>query len=184
MKIHLGCWHRYFPDWVHVDLCDLPHIDYRTSVDKLPMFEDQSADIIYASHVLEYFDRDAAKSALTEWARVLKPKGVLRLSVPDFEKLIKVYRQKNDLNSILGPLYGKMKVPQTDGSTEIYHKMVFDEATLTQMLIGCGYFNPQRYDWRNTEHAQFDDHSQAYYPHMDKKNGIAISLNIEAQKSW
>jgi len=27
-----------------------------------------------------------------------------------------------------------------------------------------------------------DDHSQAYLPHMDKENGILISLNIEATK--
>ena len=38
------------------------------------------------------------------------------------------------------------------------------------------------YDWRKTEHAQFDDHSQAYLPHMDKKNGELISLNVESNK--
>ena len=40
----------------------------------------------------------------------------------------------------------------------------------------------KRYDWRDTEHAEFDDHSQAYLPHMDKENGTLISLNIEAVK--
>ncbi|HAI38830.1 MAG TPA: methyltransferase, partial [Maribacter sp.] len=39
-----------------------------------------------------------------------------------------------------------------------------------------------KYDWRQTEHAKFDDHSQAYIPHMDKENGTLISLNIEAVK--
>jgi hypothetical protein len=28
----------------------------------------------------------------------------------------------------------------------------------------------------------FDDHSQAYIPHMDKENGTLISLNIETIK--
>jgi len=28
MKLHLGCWHRHIPGFVHVDLCDMDHIDY------------------------------------------------------------------------------------------------------------------------------------------------------------
>ena len=31
-------------------------------------------------------------------------------------------------------------------------------------------------------HIDYDDYSQAYYPHMDKDNGILISLNVEAIK--
>ena len=38
------------------------------------------------------------------------------------------------------------------------------------------------YDWRKTEHAQFDDHSQAYLPHFEKEKGILISLNVESKK--
>ena len=28
----------------------------------------------------------------------------------------------------------------------------------------------------------FDDHSQAYFPHMNKENGIHVSLNLECDK--
>ena len=52
MKLHLGCGKRNFPGWVHVDLVDLPHIDYQNSVDDLSMFDDQSCDVIYSSHTL------------------------------------------------------------------------------------------------------------------------------------
>ena len=38
------------------------------------------------------------------------------------------------------------------------------------------------YDWRDTEHSEFDDHSQAYLPHMDKDNGTLMSLNVECKK--
>ena len=40
----------------------------------------------------------------------------------------------------------------------------------------------KKYNWRKTEHSMFDDHSQAYLPHMDKENGILISLNVECVK--
>ena len=38
------------------------------------------------------------------------------------------------------------------------------------------------YDWRKTEHAKFDDHSQAYLPHFEKEEGTLISLNVESKK--
>jgi len=33
MNIHLGCWTRNIPGWINVDLCDLPHIHQKTSID-------------------------------------------------------------------------------------------------------------------------------------------------------
>ena len=38
------------------------------------------------------------------------------------------------------------------------------------------------WDWRKVDHGKFDDHSQAYIPHMQKETGTLISLNIEAVK--
>ena len=49
-------------------------------------------------------------------------------------------------------------------------------------LKDIGFKKVSRYDWRDTEHAYVDDFSQAYYPHMDKENGIQHSLNVEAIK--
>ena len=40
IKVHLGCWHRFIPGFVHVDLCDMPHIDHMSSIDLLPFFTD------------------------------------------------------------------------------------------------------------------------------------------------
>ena len=47
-----------------------------------------------------------------------------------------------------------------------------------------GFKEVYRYDWRETEHSNIDDFSQAYIPHMDKENGELMSLNIEAIKWW
>ena len=64
----------------------------------------------------------------------------------------------------------------------IYHKTTYDFKELSELLIECGFTDITYYDWKQTEHSQFDDHSQAYIPHMDKENGTLISLNIEAKK--
>lgn len=183
IKVHLGCGHRVIPGFIHVDLCDMPHIDHKSSIDRLPFFSDGSADLIYCSHALEYFDRVQACDVLKEWYRVLSPGGRLRLAVPDFEALVKIYQKSGELARVLGPLYGKMSISTVDGlQATMYHKTTYDEASLRALLQECGFVKPERWDWRTTEHAGVDDHSQAYFPHMQKDAGILVSLNLQARK--
>ena len=182
MKLHLGCGKRQFPGWVHVDLAEFEHIDFKASVDDLKMFADGSAEIIYASHAFEYFDREEALDVLKEWHRVLKQGGTLRLAVPDFEQLINVYRSTDDLTKILGPLYGRMQITASKDPKTIYHKTCYDFSSISDLLEKCGFEKVCRYDWRETEHSHIDDHSQAHFPHMDKQHGTLISLNVEAIK--
>lgn len=180
LKLHLGCGKRCLPGFVHVDLGDYSHIDYRHSVDRLEMFPDDAAQLIYASHVLEYFDRLEARQVLQEWNRILCPGGTLRLAVPDFGALVEVYLERGKLDLILGPLYGRAKIQGTD--IIIYHRTVYDFASLKESLEEAGFREIQRYDWRQTIHRDVDDHSQAYIPHMEKDHGKLISLNVECTK--
>ncbi|WP_278347789.1 class I SAM-dependent methyltransferase [Helicobacter pullorum] len=183
IQLNLGCWHRNIPGFINVDLCDMPHIHYKTSIDKLDMFKDESVDLIYSSHSFEYFDRFKAADVLKEWRRVLKKGGILRIAVPDFDKLIQVYKKSDDLSKILGPLYGRMEIDTANGKEYLYHKTVYNFQSLSKLLTDNGFDNVKKYDWRDTIHKNYDDHSQAYYPHMDKENGILISLNVEAVKN-
>jgi hypothetical protein len=64
----------------------------------------------------------------------------------------------------------------------IYHKTTYDIHSLSRVLRKIGFGIALKYDWKETEHAHIDDHSQAYLPHMDKENGSLISLNIETVK--
>jgi hypothetical protein len=93
-----------------------------------------------------------------------------------------VYQKTGDLDKILGPLYGRMQIDTQNGSKILYHKTVYDFKSLQDLLEKNGFRNIQRYNWEDTIHKDYDDHSQAYYPHMDKKHGILISLNVEAIK--
>ncbi|NJD31280.1 MAG: methyltransferase domain-containing protein [Gammaproteobacteria bacterium] len=52
---------------------------------------DESADVVYHSHVLEHIDRDAVPAFQAEVRRVLKPGGVQRIVVPDLEILARRY---------------------------------------------------------------------------------------------
>jgi hypothetical protein len=77
---------------------------------------------------------------------------------------------------VIGPLFGRQDYLYN------IHYNAFDLQTLTKLLEDVGFINVRRYDWRETEHADIDDYSQAYIPHMDKENGILISLNVECCK--
>ncbi len=167
MNLHLGCGKRNIPGFVNVDLAKYPHIDYRRPINNLSVFKNNSVDLIYCSHTFEYFDRLEAAAALKEWRRVLKRGGALRLAVPDFEVLVKVYRKYGDVQRILGPLYGRWPIPGT--KKIVYHKTVYDFRSLRRLLKENGFARVKRYDWRKTIHKDYDDYSQAYIPHMDKK---------------
>jgi len=182
-KLHLGCGERYIPGFIHVDLNQSSHIDYCCNIYDLSFIGDNEVSLIYASHSLEYFDRTDVVAVLHEWRRVLRVGGILRLAVPDFEGIVKVYRKYGDIEhiGILGPLYGKWTRNEDD--TSMYHKTAYDFTSLKGVLEGSGFESIRRFDWRDTDHSDCDDYSQAYVPHMDKENGILISLNVEAIKA-
>lgn len=54
-------------------------------------FDTDSVDAAYHSHTLEHLDRDIAQVMLKEVLRVLKPGGVHRIVVPDFEMKVRSY---------------------------------------------------------------------------------------------
>jgi predicted SAM-dependent methyltransferase len=178
MKLHIGCGKRFIPGFVHVDAAKFDHVDHVADIRSLP-FTDGTADLIYACHVLEHLGRFEFADALKEWFRVLRPNGVLRLSVPDFSACAALYYEqglKDGLTGLLGLVMGG----QRDAMD--FHRMIFDEAFLAGALKDCGFAEVRRWDWRTTEHAGVDDYSQAYLPHLAKDSGRHMSLNLEAVK--
>src|SRR5687768_9388683 len=120
-QLHVGCGKRFLPGFTHIDLANYPHIDHHRDVRDLSFLPPGKAELLYASHVLEYFDRSEVVKVLKSWRRALKPGGALRLAVPDFEAMAKLYvLKKKKLDLFLGPLYGRMEVGNTD--QVIYHK--------------------------------------------------------------
>lgn len=179
MKIHVGCGKRDFgTDWIHVDGERLPHILHHDVIN-LPA-ENNSVDLIYSSHLLSYFDVEEGLYVLKRWNEKLKPGGILRIAVPDFDGLCRAYLVDHfPIENVLGPLYGKM----TCDGKYIYHKTAYDHRFLSRQLSRAGFSRIKKYDWRKTHpHDKIDDHSQSYLPDMNKDEGELISLNLEATK--
>ena len=85
MKLHLGCYGKKIEGFVNVDIREEVKPDLVDNVFELKKVENNSAELIYASHVLEHADYIESEAALKRWHQVLKSGGVLRLSVPDME---------------------------------------------------------------------------------------------------
>jgi ubiquinone/menaquinone biosynthesis C-methylase UbiE len=175
-KLHLGCGSKIIPNFTNIDIRPLEGVDLVDDISKLNTIENNSVELIYACHVLEHFGRHEYIDVLRRWYEVLDNGGKLRISIPDFEKVVDHYNKNKDLKKILGFLYGGQNYEQN------YHYCGWDFESIKNDLLSIGFKDVYRYEWTKTEHSNIDDFSQAYLPHMDKKNGTLMSLNIEAIK--
>jgi predicted SAM-dependent methyltransferase len=175
IKLHLGCGTKHIESFTNIDIRYLPGVDEVNNIRFLRNYKENTVDEIYACHVLEHFGRWEYKSVLTRWFELLKPGGTLRLAVPNFSAICSYYIKTSNLNQIMGLLYGGQDYDEN------YHYTTFDFNSLSNDLKTIGFNAVQPYNNENTDHANVDDFSNAYLPHMDK-NGMLMSLNIEAIK--
>lgn len=176
MKLHLGCGEKYLPGYKHMDVRGGSHIDYIGNAENLEMFEDESIEELYACHLLEHIKRANLLDVLREWNRVLIPGGILRIAVPDFESIVKVYLKDGNLSQLMGLLYGGQNYEYN------FHYQTFDLAFIKEKLESVGFTDVKRYDWKEfIPGGGYDDFSKAYLPHMDT-SGQLMSLNITATK--
>lgn len=96
----------------------------------LPM-DDGSVDEIRASHVLEHFSHTQVAVVLNDWVAKLAPGGVLRIAVPDFEKIARAYLE-GEAEMVQGYVFGG-HVDSRD-----WHGCGFDKDLLVELLLGCG----------------------------------------------
>ena len=47
MKLNLGCYNRYIPDFIHIDLCEMDHIDYISDIGDLSFIDNEKVDYIF-----------------------------------------------------------------------------------------------------------------------------------------
>jgi len=174
-RLHIGCGKAYLPGWVNVDIFDNVRADIYADMAALP-FERGSFDCLYASHVLEHAHRRMILATLSHWRDLLKDGGLLRLAVPDFSACVQWYNQGGNLDDITGLLWGGQNHPKNN------HFIGFDLCTLSEALTKVGFKDIAPWDWRKTDHAHFDDYSQAYLPAMQKEDGLLMSLNLQATK--
>lgn len=175
VMIHLGCGDVVATGYINVDFKAAPHVHFVHDVTNLPFFEDNYADLVYACHVMEHFPFERIRGILWEWRRALKAGGILRLSIPDFDKLLVLYRDSNnDVESIRHPLMGT-----EDGYFS--HLMLFNFDFVKTILEANGFENVRLWDPNCVSDHEFEDWSSRGLVRDGRT--YPISLNVEAEKT-
>jgi predicted SAM-dependent methyltransferase len=174
LLVHIGCGDVNSPEFVNVDAQPYPHVHYvRNDITDLSMFADASVDLVYMCHVLEHVHRKEIFDVLSEFRRVLKPRGVLRISVPDFDRLIAMYEDiGRDPEGIMAPLLG------SHANEYDVHYWIFTQRSLSAILLKAGFSGVRQWDPRHCDHHSFEDWASRNFERDGKQ--FSISLNIEA----
>jgi len=126
-----------------------------------------SVDFIYSSHFFEHIFQDDAQVLLKSCYDALKPKGIIRISIPDLEHAVSLYHQgkKREMLDNFFFVAGK-------GSYLARHKYMYDFDMIREILVQLGFVNVKRCKYQEGKCP--DIINLDIYPE--------ISLYVEAEK--
>ncbi len=173
IKLHLGCGDINLQGWINIDGRPGPHVHLVSLNFDLSEFSNASVSEIYMCHVLEHFSYKEGSELINTFSKKLMPGGVLRLSVPDFDKLIKVY-DANDKNikSIKSSLMGGQNYELN------FHRSMYNKSYLIEILMNSGFRTFSEWDPIIDFGMQIGDFSNATINTSIKPENIC--LNIKA----
>ncbi|MBO0705168.1 MAG: hypothetical protein J2P39_07610 [Candidatus Dormibacteraeota bacterium] len=134
IRLNLGCGHIPLEGYLNVDARNLPGVDIRADVGRLP-FEAGEVSEIFSAHLLEHFPvEELSRTLLPYWHSLLEPGGKFSAVVPDAQTMITEYSagrlRFDDLRQVTFGLQ------EYDGD---FHFNMFTPESLTELLEGAGF---------------------------------------------
>lgn len=141
--LNLGSGPRGLADckWINVDGFRDQNVHFLIDFSRPLPFPDGSFAGVFCEHVLEHFSLENGEKLMRDVRRILTDDGIVRLIIPDAERIIKTYyEQPNDLISHrnAGDL-SAMEVVNVYFRQRYEHQFLYDWETLEQMLRSTGF---------------------------------------------
>lgn len=143
IKLNLGCGAKHLPGFVNCDMADnwcskAPDVSCDVFA-RLP-FPDAYADEVHAYHVAEHCYRWQIEGVLAEWARVLKPGGLMVLELPCLDKILDIFAQAME-RGIAPPthltMWGLFGDPKWKNEA-MCHRWCYSIAEMTHLMTQAG----------------------------------------------
>ena len=144
--------HRHFhgPEWreIRLDLDPAVHPDIVCSMTDMSPVAADTIDAVWSSHNLEHLQRHEVPLALREFIRVLKPHGLLFLTLPDLQQagqlVVEDRLEDQAYYSSSGPItpldmiFGHT-ASLARGNPFMAHRTGFTARTLQKVLVEAGF---------------------------------------------
>ena len=143
---HLNIMGPNLREWILVDKYVTHPMIKNWDATKLDEVEDESAEHIYASHLLEHLPYTEIKDILALWKRKLAPGGLLTINVPDLawgcaqvlryasgQMLSGYFYEFDGEHGLLSVLYG------SEAHEGEFHKAGFVDRYLEELLVELGF---------------------------------------------
>ena len=176
LKIHIGSGEVNIQGWVNMDARNFKHIHIVNNKINLDEFTNGSIQEVYLCHILEHLSYIEVEEVLDLIFIKLKIGGVVRISVPDFDKVIEIYiSANNNLNQIKHVLMGGQDYEYN------FHKAVFNKLFLSNYLSSHGFKSISEWDTLTDFGKDLGDWSNGKI--KTSKGKVEVSLNLKAVKS-
>lgn len=162
---------NYLVVWPKIRLCDITK--------KLP-YKDNSVDFVYCSHVLEHFDKWQTLNILRESNRIMKKDGVMRIVLPDLEKVFEVYRKEGP-NEFCRVMWGFEKDVSPSSFINLIqrrfirlHQWMYDKKSFEDVVKSVGF---KKIKWVDCKKGEMLDIKK-----LDLEVHKELSMYVEIKK--
>lgn len=108
-------------------------------------FDNETVDYIFTSHFIEHLYKNDAINLLENFYRVLKPNGKVRISIPDLEYAVSLYKLGKKYEMLNNYFFIE------DDSFYARHKYMYDFEMLSAILKKIGYRSISKEKYREGE---------------------------------
>lgn len=157
-KLNLGCGRNVMTGWINADLKATSSELFTMDASRPFPFPDNYFSYVFSEHMFEHLDLPGQQNMMRECLRVLRPGGVLRIAMPDFDFLIDLVNNPDrEINrkyldwsfERFVSKHVSFKVTWADYPIYVVnnfmhdwgHRFIHNKQSLLQIGISCGFKN-------------------------------------------